>query len=79
MVTVNDVDAPPTVVGWEAIARELGVAESTARKWEAALKLPIRRAGGIVYIDRQELFDWKVAENNRRRKKRQKSARYSAK
>jgi len=72
MVTV-DVESEP-IVGWTNIARNLGVAESTARKWEKTLGVPIKRAGSLVYADEQELFDWKVKENNRQRKLREKSA-----
>jgi len=72
MVTV-DVESEP-IVGWANIARNLGVAESTARKWEKTLGVPIKRAGSLVYADGQELFDWKVRENNRQRKLREKSA-----
>jgi len=66
MVTV-DVESEP-IVGWANIARSLGVARSTAQDYERERGLPIKRMGGLVYADGQELFDWKVKENNRRRK-----------
>ena len=69
MVTV-DVESA-TVIGWANIARNLGVSKSTAKDWERRLGLPVRRMGGMVYVDGKELYNWKVAENNRRRKMRE--------
>ena len=65
MVTVVE---DSTVVGWTNIARNLGVAVRTAQDYEKELGLPVKRLRGKVYADPQELFDWKVEENNRRRK-----------
>ena len=66
MVTV-DVESEP-IVGWANIARRLGVAVRTAQDYERGRGLPIKRMGGLVYADEQELFAWMVKENNRRRK-----------
>ena len=63
-----------TVVGWNNIARNLGVSKTTAKDYEKRLGLPVKRMGGIVYVDERELFDWKVKENNRRRKIKEKLA-----
>ena len=70
MVTV-DVESVP-MVGWDNIARNLGVAVRTAMRYEEERGLPVKRLGGKVYADAQELFDWKVAENNRQRELRKK-------
>ena len=69
MVTVVE---STTVVGWDNIARNLGVAVRTAMRYEEELGLPVKRLRGKVYADEQELFDWKVAENNRQRELRKK-------
>jgi hypothetical protein len=57
MVTVDD--KPMTMlIGWKAIAGWLGVAASTARKWERTLKLPVYRVGGQVRAKVEELESW---------------------
>jgi hypothetical protein len=71
MVTV---DSNGIIVHWRNIARNIGVAVSTAKDYEKRLGLPVKRMGGVVYVKYEELFAWRVAENNRKRKLKAKSA-----
>lgn len=53
------------LIGWKAIAAELGVAPPTAMRWARELGLPAFRLGGQVRASRAELARWARAKQTK--------------
>lgn len=51
------------IEGWKGICAELGVTEKTARKWATIHGLPVRTLIGTVYLMRDALDAWLMAND----------------
>jgi len=68
LVTIDT--AQNIYITWSEIAARLGVAQSTARKYETTRGLPVYRIGHLVRLDEAEYQKWEVSERRRRKNRR---------